>query len=131
MDLSAFYFDIRKDSLYCDNKNSERRKACLLILNIILSVLIRWFAPILSFTTEEIFQLVSKKNKSIHLENFLDIPQNFQNNQLNEKWVQLIHIRNKCNLSIEEKRANKEIGSSLEAEIKITLDKKFKDLTQK
>ena len=131
VDLSAFYFDIRKDSLYCDSKNSERRKACLLLLNIILSVLIRWFAPILSFTTEEIFQLVSKKNKSIHLENFLDIPQNFQNNQLNEKWVQLIHIRNKCNLSIEEKRANKEIGSSLEAEIKITLDKKFKDLTQK
>ena len=67
VDLSAFYFDIRKDTLYCDLINSEKRKSCVKILNILLKSLLRWFAPILSFTTEEIYQLVSRKNKSIHL----------------------------------------------------------------
>ena len=63
VDLSAFYFDIRKDILYCDPKNSKKRKSTLLLLNIILNSLLKWFAPILSFTTEEIYQLISKKKK--------------------------------------------------------------------
>ena len=58
----------------------------------------------------------------------LNFPQNFQNSKLNEKWLELIKIRNICNISIEEKRASKEIGSSLEAELKIMLDQKLKDL---
>ena len=60
VDLSSFYFDIRKDSLYCDDLNSKRRKNCLIILNILLECLLKWFAPILSFTTEEIFKLINK-----------------------------------------------------------------------
>jgi isoleucyl-tRNA synthetase len=131
VDLSAFYFDIRKDTLYCDPKNSEKRKSCIVLLNIILNSLIKWFAPILSFTTEEIYQLVSKKNKSIHLEQFLDFPKKFENKNLNEKWLKLIEIRNKCNISIEEKRAKKEIGSSLEAELKINLNNRYKEIIQK
>ncbi len=131
VDLSAFYFDIRKDTLYCDDINSEKRKSCIILLNVILNILIKWFAPILSFTTEEIYQLISKKNKSIHLENFLIVPENYRNDELNDKWIELIDIRNKCNASIEKKRANKEIGSSLEAGLKINLNSKFKDLTQK
>ena len=69
VDLSSFYFDIRKDTLYCDEKNSKKRKDCQLLLNIILDSLLKWFAPILSFTTEEIFKLVNKNDseKSIHL----------------------------------------------------------------
>jgi isoleucyl-tRNA synthetase len=130
VDLSAFYFDIRKDSLYCDPKESEKRKSCIILLNVILNSLIKWFAPILSFTTEEIFQLIFKSNKSIHLEKFLDFPKNFENKNLNDKWIELIDIRNKCNISIEEKRAKKEIGSSLEAELQINLDDKLKELTQ-
>ena len=63
VDLSAFYFDIRKDTLYCDSLNSDKRKSCIIVLNILLNSLLRWFAPILSFTTEEIYQLVSKKTK--------------------------------------------------------------------
>ena len=128
VDLSAFYFDIRKDTLYCDPKNSEKRKSTLLLLNIILNSLLKWFAPILSFTTEEIYQLVSKNYKSIHLEKFLNYPKEFENNQLNEKWLELNKIRDICNISIEEKRASKEIGSSLEASLKIELDKKSLDL---
>ena len=128
VDLSAFYFDIRKDTLYCDPKNSEKRNSTIIVLNVILNSLIKWFAPILSFTTEEIYQLVIKKNKSIHLEKFLKFPESFKNDELNKKWLELIKIRNKCNISIEEKRASKEIGSSLEAELNIKINNKFQNL---
>ena len=63
IDLSAFYFDIRKDCLYCDTKDSNKRQSTILLLKIILNALLKWFAPILSFTTEEIFKLVVKKKK--------------------------------------------------------------------
>ncbi|MDC3117614.1 isoleucine--tRNA ligase [Candidatus Pelagibacter sp.] len=122
VDLSAFYFDIRKDTLYCDPINSEKRKSTLILLNVILNSLIRWFAPILSFTTEEIYQLVSKSKKSIHLEKFLNFPKKFKNSNLNSKWEQLIKIRDICNISIEQKRASKKIGSSLEAALIIKLN---------
>ena len=130
VDLSAFYFDIRKDSLYCDSKESKKRKSTIILLNIILKSLLRWFAPILSFTTEEIYRLISNDNKSIHLTKFMDFPINFKNESLNKKWIELIKIRNICNISIEEKRASKEIGSSLEASLKINLDKKLNDISK-
>ena len=100
------------------------------MLNIILNSLLKWFAPILSFTTEEIYRLISKNGKSIHLEKFLNLPDLFKNEALNSKWQELIKIRNICNVSIEEKRASKEIGSSLEAELKIDLNDKFKEITK-
>jgi isoleucyl-tRNA synthetase len=127
VDLSAFYFDIRKDTLYCDPKNSKKRKSTIILLNIILNSLLKWFAPILSFTTEEIFRLITIEDKSIHLQKFLNFPEKFKNEKLNIKWKELIIIRNICNVSIEEKRASKEIGSSLEAELEITLDKKYSE----
>ena len=132
VDLSAFYFDIRKDSLYCDSKDSEKRKNCVLVLNIILDYLLKWFAPILSFTTEEIFKLIQKDKQSIHLELFNKESKVFENKDIGEKWEQLKKIRETCNSSIEEKRASKEIGSSLEAEINISLNQdlfeKFKNI---
>jgi isoleucyl-tRNA synthetase len=121
VDLSAFYFDIRKDCLYCDTKDSTKRQSTILLLKIILNALLKWFAPILSFTTEEIFKLVVNK-KSIHLERFISFPVNFKNDDLNLKWLELIKIRDICNLSIEEKRSAKIIGSSLEALLKIKLN---------
>ncbi len=130
VDLSAFYFDIRKDTLYCDPKNSKKRESCLLLLNLIVNALLKWFAPILSFTTEEIYQLISNRKKSIHLETFLEFPKKFQNSELNVKWSQLLEIRDSCNLSIEEKRASKEIGSSLEAALTIGLSKKKLSLVE-
>ena len=80
VDLSSFYFDIRKDTLYCDEKNSKKRKDCQLLLNIILDSLLKWFAPILSFTTEEIFKLVNKNNseKSIHLKKLNIFPKDME-----------------------------------------------------
>jgi isoleucyl-tRNA synthetase len=130
VDLSAFYFDIRKDSLYCDSKDSKKRKSTIILLNVILNSLLKWFAPILSFTTEEIYKLIMDDNKSIHLTKFLDYPKNFKNENLNQKWLELIKIRNVCNISIEEKRASKEIGSSLEASLKINLDKKLNEISK-
>jgi isoleucyl-tRNA synthetase len=130
VDLSAFYFDIRKDTLYCDPMESKKRQSTIILLNVILNSLLRWFAPILSFTTEEIYKLIYNNNNSIHLEFFLYYPEKFKNDQLNQKWIDLIKIRNICNISIEEKRASKEIGSSLEAKLKINLDKKLSKITE-
>ena len=127
-DLSAFYFDIRKDLLYCDSKESEKRKDCIKVLNIILDCLLKWFAPILSFTTEEINLLISKKDTSIHLEQFPNIPKTWDNKFLNKKWNKIKEIRDKCNLSIESKRSEKILGSSLEADVLIQLSKKDFDL---
>ena len=132
LDLSSFYFDIRKDVLYCDSLNSQKRKDCVIVLNIILESLLKWFAPILVFSTEEIYDLINKKDESIHEHTFPEIPKNWENVKLNEKWIKLFKIRQEANVAIEEKRSNKEIGSSLEAEIKITTTAKnfdlFKDL---
>jgi isoleucyl-tRNA synthetase len=130
VDLSAFYFDIRKDSLYCDSKDSKKRQSTIILLNVILKSLLRWFAPILSFTTEEIYRLIMNDDKSIHLTKFLEFPKSFKNEKLNQKWLELIKIRNVCNISIEEKRATKEIGSSLEASLKINLDQKLNEISK-
>ena len=124
LDLSSFYFDIRKDVLYCDSLNSKKRKECVIILNVILECMLKWFAPILVFTTDEIYSLISKKEDSIHEYSFVEIPNKWQNVDLNEKWIRLFKIKQEANVAIEEKRSNKEIGSSLEAEIKITTDSK-------
>ncbi len=124
LDLSSFYFDIRKDVLYCDSLDSKKRKDCVIVLNIILECLLKWFAPIFVFTTDEIYSLVSKDSKSIHEHTFLKIPKEWSNKDLDEKWKKLFKIKQEANIAIEEKRSNKEIGSSLEAEIKITVDEK-------
>jgi isoleucyl-tRNA synthetase len=128
LDLSSFYFDIRKDVLYCDSLSSKKRKDCVIILNIILESLLKWFAPILVFTTDEIYSLVNTKDESIHEHHFVEIPKNWNNNELNDKWEKLFKIKQEANIAIEEKRSNKEIGSSLEAEIKIITNSKNSEL---
>ena len=129
-DLSAFYFDIRKDALYCEPVNSKTRKASIKFLNITLDILLRWFAPIISFTTEEIYKIIYNNEKSIHLENFSTIPEKWLNKSLGNKWNQLKLVRQVCNVAIEVKRTNKELGSSLEADLEIFLDKKYLDLVK-
>ena len=119
LDLSSFYFDIRKDVLYCDSFQSKKRKNCVITLNIILECLLKWFAPILAFTTEEISNLVNPKSESIHLSNFDTLPETWNNPKLKEKWESLYKIKEKVNIAIEEKRTAKEIGSSLEALVEI------------
>ena len=129
VELSAFYFDIRKDTLYCDALNSDKRKNCITLLNIILQCLLKWFAPILSFTTEEIYQLVKKEkdSQSIHLQNFVSVPNSWNDEELSSDWDYVKKIRDEANISIENMRAEKSIGSSLEAMIEIKLNKEFYD----
>ena len=129
LDLSSFYFDIRKDCLYCDTVKSKKRIQCIKFLNILLKILLSYFAPILSFTTEEIYQILNKdKKQSIHLKSFPSIPSNWKNDVLNEKWSNLRKIKDIANISIEEKRNKKEIGSSLEASIDIKIGENFSKL---
>jgi len=121
-DLSSFYFDIRKDTLYCDSLNSKKRKNCIIVLNIILESLLKWFAPILVFTTEEIYSLINKNDESIHENYFVKIPKNWRNDELNKKWTELFKIKQVANIALEEKRSSKEIGSSLEAQVKLSVN---------
>jgi isoleucyl-tRNA synthetase len=123
LDLSSFYFDIRKDSLYCDGINSEKRKNCVIVLNIILESLLKWFAPILVFTTDEVFSLVNKEEKNIHEHFFVKVPKKWENKQLSDKWDQLFKIKQEANIAIETKRSSKEIGSSLEADVRLNVNK--------
>ena len=83
---------------------------------------------LLSFIISLYISSVVNDKKSIHLSKFLDFPISLKNKNLNQKWLELIKIRNVCNISIEEKRASKEIGSSLEASLKINLDNKLIDI---
>ena len=122
LDLSSFYFDIRKDVLYCDSIKSEKRKNCVVVLNILLESLLKWFAPILVFTTDEVYSLINKEDKNIHEHSFVKVPKNWENKELNEKWDQLFKIKQEANIAIEEKRSSKEIGSSLEASVKLKVD---------
>ena len=124
LDLSSFYFDIRKDVLYCDSLNSNKRKNCVIVLNVILESLLKWFAPILVFTTDEIYSLISKEKKNIHEYSFVEVPKSWENNKLSDKWDQLFKIKQEANIAIEEKRSSKEIGSSLEANVKLIVDNK-------
>ena len=124
LELSSFYFDIRKDILYCDDLSSNKRKDCIVVLNIILECLLKWLAPIFVFTTEEIFNLINKNEKSIHETIFPEIPQSWTNEMLSQKWTELYQIKQEVNIAIEEKRSSKEIGSSLEADLLIRVNKK-------
>jgi isoleucyl-tRNA synthetase len=123
LDLSSFYFDIRKDVLYCDSLDSKKRKNCVMVLNIILESLLKWFAPILVFTADEVYSLINKDEKNIHEHSFAKVPKKWENNELKQKWEKLFSIKQEANIAIEEKRSSKEIGSSLEAEIKLTVNK--------
>jgi len=124
LDLSSFYFDIRKDVLYCDSLNSKKRKNCVIVLNVILESMLKWFAPILVFTSDEVYSLINKEEKNIHEHYFVELPDTWENKKLSVKWDQLFKIKQEANIAIEAKRSSKEIGSSLEAEVKLSVNKK-------
>ncbi len=128
LDLSSFYFDIRKDTLYCDELKSKKRSDCVKVLNIILESLLKWFAPILVFTTDEINSLINREEKNIHEYQFVKIPNKWENKELNDKWDSLFKIKQDANIAIELKRSSKEIGSSLEADVKLFVNKKNYEL---
>ena len=116
VDLSAFYFDVRKDALYCDPISSTTRKACLTVLDQIFRCTVLWLAPMLPFTTEEAWLArYPSDNASVHLELFPEILQAWRDEALAEKWHKVRLVRRVVTGALEIERANKRIGSSLEA----------------
>ena len=116
LDLSSFYFDIRKDTLYCDSPNSLSRRATRTVLDIIFNYLVVWFSPILCFTTEEVLSSRFPSNKSsIHESSFSEVNEEWNNKELFAKWEKIRSVRKVVTGAIELERQEKRIGSSLEA----------------
>ncbi|NJL50649.1 MAG: isoleucine--tRNA ligase [Blastochloris sp.] len=113
-DLSAFYFDVRKDALYCEPISSAKRKAALTVIDRLFQALVTWLAPVLSFTCEEAW-LARYGSGSVHLELFPTIPAEWRDEALAAKWEQIRRVRRVVTGALEIERANKRIGSSLEA----------------
>ena len=115
-ELSAFYFDIRKDTLYCDPPSSVARKAALTAIDMICDAILKWLAPVLSFTTEEAWRLYRPDAEpSVHLTLFPDGLQSFRDDALAAKWDTIRDVRRVVTGALEVERAAKRIGSSLEA----------------
>ncbi|MBN44574.1 MAG: isoleucine--tRNA ligase, partial [Rhodobiaceae bacterium] len=116
LDLSSFYFDIRKDSLYCDSINNISRRSTRTVLDILFNHLVRWFSPILCFTCEEVLiSRFSNCEKSVHELEFLETNDKWVNIELFEKWEKIRSVRKVVTGAIELERKEKRIGSSLEA----------------
>jgi isoleucyl-tRNA synthetase len=115
-DLSAFYFDIRKDALYCDPISSVTRKACLTVLDYLFRTTVCWLAPMLPFTAEEAWLArYPSPEGSVHLETFPEVPSAWRDDALAEKWRKVRLVRRAVTGALEIARAQKRIGSSLEA----------------
>jgi isoleucyl-tRNA synthetase len=115
VELSAFYFDIRKDTLYCDAPSSLKRRSALFVIRKLFDCLVLWFAPMMPFTTEEAWLSRDPKAESVHLEQFPVIPANWSNDAVAEKWKHVRTVRRAVTGALEIERKEKRIGSSLEA----------------
>ncbi|MBL4758952.1 MAG: class I tRNA ligase family protein, partial [Rhizobiales bacterium] len=118
LDLSAFYFDIRKDTLYCEPATSLERRACRTVLHEVFRCVVLWLAPMLCFTMEETWQSrFPDENDSVHLQQFPDskILAAWRNDDLADKWREIRAARRVVTGALEIERADKRLGSSLEA----------------
>ncbi|MGE0735750.1 MAG: isoleucine--tRNA ligase [Alphaproteobacteria bacterium] len=120
VDLSAFYFDVRKDAVYCDGKDDLRRRAARTVLNDVFDCLTAWLAPMLCFTAEEAWlarQATAPRpgKESVHLRVIPEIPAAWQDDALAAQWAKIRELRRVITGALELERAEKRIGSSLEA----------------
>ena len=131
VDLSAFYFDVRKDVLYCDAPDSMRRRAVRTVLDNIFDCLARWLAPVLCFTAEEAWlaRHGDAPEVSVHLERYPDPPASWRDQSLGEKWGKLRDLRRVVTGAIEIERAQKRLGSSLQAAAVIFAPEDYRHLT--
>jgi len=122
VDLSSFYFDIRKDALYCDG-NSLRQRSARSVLDILFHRLTAWLAPILVFTMEEVWlERFPGDESSIHLTDFPQTPAEWRDDALAEKWAAVRRVRRVVTAALEIQRQDKTIGASLEAAPVVHLD---------
>jgi len=114
-ELSAFYFDIRKDALYCDGRDSLRRRAARTVLDSLFSCLTAWLAPVLSFTTEEAWQTRHPEGDSVHLRQFPQVPAAWRDDALAARWEHVRRVRRVVTGALEiERKEKKRIGASLQ-----------------
>jgi isoleucyl-tRNA synthetase len=119
-ELSAFYFDIRKDTLYCDPASSATRKAALFLIDRLCDCLLKWLAPVLVFTCEEAWLTLNPDAAgSIHELEFATVPAEWRDDALAAKWDTIRAVRRVVTGALEKERAEKRIGSSLEAAPKV------------
>ncbi|MFT6023775.1 MAG: isoleucyl-tRNA synthetase [Ascidiaceihabitans sp.] len=115
VDLSAFYFDVRKDALYCDGDTAQRR-AARTVLDILFHRLTTWLAPVLVFTMEEVWlERFGDAGSSVHLVDMPETPTAWRNDDLAAKWAGIRAARRVVTAALEVQRTNKVIGASLEA----------------
>jgi len=119
-DLSAFYFEIRKDMLYCDLPNASGRRACRMVMHELFNRLTAWLAPILCFTAEEAWQTrVGDPENSVHLRSYDDVPNLWKNDDINAKWATIRQVRQVVMSALEKARNDGAIGASLQADPKV------------
>ncbi|MBN9563099.1 MAG: isoleucine--tRNA ligase [Alphaproteobacteria bacterium] len=116
-DLSAFYFDVRKDAIYCDRPDSLRRRAARTVLDHLHRCLTIWLAPVLCFTAEEAWGARFGDEGSVHLQLYPELPASWADTALGDRWAAIRERRRAATVKLEEMRQQKEIGSSLEAEV--------------
>jgi isoleucyl-tRNA synthetase len=116
-DLSAFYFDIRKDALYCDRPDSLRRRGARTVLDQLHRCLTTWLAPVLAFTAEEAWTARFGPETSVHEQQFPAIPSEWRDDALAGKWTRVREIRRLGTTKLEAMRQAGQIGSSLQAEV--------------
>ncbi len=128
VDLSAFYFDIRKDSLYCNAHDSLERRAVRTVLDTLFNCLSAWLAPVICFTAEEIWRARHGEDaESVHMRTFPDIPAEWRDDALNEKWQTIRQLRRAVTGALEVERAEKRIGSSLQAVPEIYAEARYRE----
>lgn len=123
-DLSAFYFDIRKDVLYCDKETGVKRMAVQTVMDILFIHIVHWLAPVLSFTAEEAWQCYyNNLNESIHERLFPNPDESWNDESLIDKWGRIRLIRKVITNAIEQERLSKAISSSLQANVVLFVEK--------
>lgn len=143
VDMSSFYFDVLKDRLYTARADSNERRASQWVLSEILSTLTRLMAPVLSFTAEEVWGYIlnsrskiqnskfkSENQESVFFSAFPEVREEFIDSEFEEKWRDLLELRDEINKALEIKRAEKFIGNSLEAKVRLYLPEKYISLCQ-
>jgi isoleucyl-tRNA synthetase len=127
VDLSAFYFDVRKDSLYCDRPDSAKRRAVRTVLDRLFDCLTRWLAPVLCFTAEEAWlaRHGDGADSSVHLALFPEVPAAWRDEVLAAKWAKIRELRRVVTGAIEIARAQKALGASLQADVEIVADNSY------
>ena len=122
-DLSAFYFDVRKDSIYCDPSEATRRRAARTVFDATFDCLTAWLAPFICFTAEEAWLArYPDEAGSVHLRTFPEVPSAWRDDALFEKWEHVRRVRRVVTGALEIERAEKRIGSSLEASVSVNVD---------